>query len=307
MLAALTSVREYIRSCYDAIFHPGYFIGITAMLAVIISLNYGYGFSPGNYREHSFILDYLLFLLPFLFAYLLQWFYFKKDRGNFSRPWFWILLFTAPALFAFRVNVVFPATYVKSVFATEDNSYLRSVINYIVKVFVLVIPVIVIWYVKDRKDFKLYGVGSSKNNKLYFLLLLMMIPLVLLAASTTDFLNNYPKAQTNGGLSPSDSVSKFIIFELAYGFDFLSIEFFFRGFLIIAFMRYCGMRAIIPAACFYCCIHLGKPMAEAISSFFGGLLLGMISYHTLSIWGGLFIHIGIAWLMEVAAYVSHHF
>ena len=89
--------------------------------------------------------------------------------------------------------------------------------------------------------------------------------------------------------------------------DFLSIEFFFRGFLIITFIRYCGMRAIVPAACFYCCVHLGKPMAEAISSFFGGLLLGIISYNTLSIWGGLLIHVGIAWMMEIAAYVGHHF
>jgi hypothetical protein len=307
MLAALTSIKEYIRSCYDAIFHPGYFIGIVAMLAVIISLNYGTGLYPGNYRDHSFFSDYLLFLLPFSFAYLLQWFYFKNDRGSFSRPWFWILIFTAPALFAFRVNFVFPTTYLNDVFAAEDNRFLRSVINYIIKVFLLVIPVAGIWYVKDRKHFKLYGIGSSKNNKLYFLLLAMMIPFILMAASTTDFLNNYPRAQTNAGLYPSHSVSKFLIFELAYGFDFVSIEFFFRGFLILAFMRYCGTRAIIPAACFYCCIHLGKPMAEAISSFFGGLLLGMITYHTLSIWGGLFIHIGIAWLMEVAAYVGHHF
>lgn len=307
MFAAITTIRDYLRSYYEAIFHPGYFIGIVSMLAVIISLNYSYTFSPGNHWWLSFFLDYLLYLLPFAFAYLLQWFYFEKDRGNFSKRWFWILLFTAPALFAFRVNFSFYDTYLRSVIAAEDIRFSLSVINYIVKVFILMIPVVAIWYYKDKKYFKLYGFGSCKNNKLYFLLLAMMIPLVLLAASTTDFLNNYPKALRNAGLYSSDSLSKFIVFELAYGLDFLSIEFFFRGFLVIAFIRYCGMRAIIPAACFYCCIHLGKPMPEAISSFFGGLLLGIISYHTLSIWGGLFIHIGIAWLMEMAAYAAHHF
>ena len=45
-------------------------------------------------------------------------------------------------------------------------------------------------------------------------------------------------------------------------------------------------------------------MAEAISSFFGGLLLGIISYNTKSIWGGLIIHIGIAGSMEILAYIQ---
>ncbi|RYD77347.1 MAG: CPBP family intramembrane metalloprotease, partial [Sphingobacteriales bacterium] len=134
-----------------------------------------------------------------------------------------------------------------------------------------------------------------------------MVPFVIIAAASADFLAAYPKAVKAAGLNSSDEISKFILFELAYGFDFLSIEFFFRGFLIIAFIKYAGMRAVIPAACFYCCIHLGKPMAEAISSFFGGLLLGILSYQTLSIWGGVLVHLGIAWLMEMAAYISYHF
>ena len=307
MFAAISPIKEYLRSSYESIFHPGYFIGVASMLAVIISLNYSYSFSPADNWWLSFTLDYLLYLLPFAFAYGLQWFYFKEDRSNFSKPWFWTLLFAAPALFAFRVNFIFIEKYVSAAVAPGDLRYSLSVINYIVKGVVLMVPVAAIWFIKDSAYFKLYGFGKSKNNRLYFLLLVLMVPLVLLAALTPDFLNNYPKALRSAGLYSSDNLSRFILFELAYGLDFLSIEFFFRGFLIIAFIRYCGMRAIIPAACFYCCIHLGKPMPEAISSFFGGLLLGVISYHTLSIWGGLLIHIGIAWLMEIAAYVSHHF
>jgi len=45
-------------------------------------------------------------------------------------------------------------------------------------------------------------------------------------------------------------------------------------------------------------------MGEAISSFAGGLLLGIISYHTKSIWGGFIIHLGIAGLMELAGFIS---
>jgi hypothetical protein len=45
-------------------------------------------------------------------------------------------------------------------------------------------------------------------------------------------------------------------------------------------------------------------MGEAISSFFGGMLLGIVSYRTQSVWGGLLVHLGIAWLMEIGGWAS---
>ena len=45
-------------------------------------------------------------------------------------------------------------------------------------------------------------------------------------------------------------------------------------------------------------------MAEAISSFWGGLLLGIIAFNTGSIWGGLIVHLGIAWLMEAVGWLG---
>jgi hypothetical protein len=45
-------------------------------------------------------------------------------------------------------------------------------------------------------------------------------------------------------------------------------------------------------------------MGEAISSFWGGILLGILSYHTGSIRGGLTVHLGIAWMMEAAGWIA---
>ena len=87
-------------------------------------------------------------------------------------------------------------------------------------------------------------------------------------------------------------------FEISYSLDFISIELFFRGFLIIGFMRFVGANAILPMAAFYCSIHFGKPLGECISSYFGGMVLGVIAYRTTSILGGLIVHLGIAWAME---------
>jgi membrane protease YdiL (CAAX protease family) len=95
-----------------------------------------------------------------------------------------------------------------------------------------------------------------------------------------------------------------LLFELSYGIDFVTIELFFRGFLVLAFVRHAGEEAILPMAVFYCSIHFGKPLAECISSFFGGIILGVVVYKTGSITGGLVVHLGIAWLMEIGGYVG---
>jgi membrane protease YdiL (CAAX protease family) len=92
---------------------------------------------------------------------------------------------------------------------------------------------------------------------------------------------------------------------LSYGSDFLGIEIFFRGFLILAFIKWAGQDAILPMACFYCTIHFGKPLGECISSYFGGILLGIVVYNTRSIYGGLIVHLGIAWLMEIGGYIGN--
>ena len=85
----------------------------------------------------------------------------------------------------------------------------------------------------------------------------------------------------------------------------MTIELFFRGFLIFAFVRYVGAAAILPMATFYCSIHFGKPMFECVSSFFGGLILGVIAYRTQSIVGGLAVHLGVAWMMEIGGYFGN--
>ena len=131
----------------------------------------------------------------------------------------------------------------------------------------------------------------------YFVLLGLMIPLLILAGFGYDFQLVYPKLQLIN--YESRSWLENLFFELCYGIDFFTIELFFRGFIILAFIKYAGKSAILPMAVFYCTIHFGKPVAECVSSYFGGLILGAIVYNTKSIWGGLIIHLGIAWIMEI--------
>ncbi len=131
-----------------------------------------------------------------------------------------------------------------------------------------------------------------------------MAPMIVLASTQPDFLAMYPKAQFINGLHFSQEIWRWVVYEICYGFDFVSIEFFFRGFLILALLNIFGKQCIAPVACFYCTIHFGKPLGEAISSFWGGLLLGIVSFNTRSIWGGLMVHLGIAWMMEVGGWLG---
>jgi hypothetical protein len=145
----------------------------------------------------------------------------------------------------------------------------------------------------------------------YFGLLLLLIPLVALASTQPDFLRVYPKVRAVAFMRgyPGPIWVRQAGYELAYGLDFLSIEIFFRGLLVIGLVRYAGEKAILPMAAFYCTIHFGKPLAECITSFAGGLALGVVAYRTRSILGGLIVHLGLAWLMEGISFLSifiHH-
>jgi hypothetical protein len=138
-------------------------------------------------------------------------------------------------------------------------------------------------------------------------MLLVMVPLIAAASTQPDFLDMYPKLKdVNPVLAGVENRWFYhLLHELSYGSDFISVELFFRGFLVLAFVKIAGKDAILPMACFYCTIHFGKPLGECISSYFGGLLLGIVVYNTRSIIGGLMVHLGIAWLMEIGGYIGN--
>lgn len=171
------------------------------------------------------------------------------------------------------------------------------------------IPVTIYW-IWDRKSAATPYGFTLKNFNLrpYFVILLIMLPFVVGAGLTDHFTGYYPRGLKDLGYYFGYGVEPpqghLLFYELIYGLDFVSIEYFFRGFLVIAFVRFVGPGAILPMACFYVSIHFGKPMFETISSFFGGSILGILAFYSRSIWGGIVVHMGIAWLMELGAYIG---
>jgi hypothetical protein len=280
-------------------------------MGTIIYLNYWHAledrYAAGNQiTGGSFAGFYLLYFIPFASAFFLQLLFFK-DCSYYRNHWFWVILFLAPAFFSFRVNSSWQETIINKLWDGEALLYWTRCINWVIRVFMVLVPVYIIWLIKDRSNQPFYGSASLKDIKPYLMMLLIMIPLIALASTQKDFLSMYPKVHFLNNLSIGNQQWRYVVYELCYGFDFVSIEFFFRGFLILSLLKICGQHCIIPIACFYCCIHLGKPMGEAISSFWGGILLGIVSYNTHSIWGGLIVHLGIAWLMEIGGWLGSLF
>lgn len=152
-----------------------------------------------------------------------------------------------------------------------------------------------------------YGMAPKRKGLvLYAILLGLMIPLITLASFQPDFLRSYPTyhdTSANEFFGVPEWVTA-LVYELCYGWDFVPTELLFRGFLVIGMSQVLGRGAVLPMVVWYCTVHFGRPLGEAISSLFGGYLLGVLALSTRSIWGGLLIHIGIAWGMEIAAFLQ---
>lgn len=282
---------------------------VSALMAFLVIINYTIGIEPRLSALPEFssrVLGFsLLYFFVFAFAYWTQFIYggpvWRQDLG------FFLLLCLGPLLFAIKISWQSVEFLLGKIEPVILQKYLNIVTEWPLKCLLLLIALLSIW-----KIFKIEGpvAGMVRGSSLkpYLILLLCMIPLLSFAATQSDFQQVYPKLRKINFLNGTQYNhwwSK-LFFEISYGTDFLSIETFFRGFLILGFIKYAGKNAILPMAAFYCSIHFGKPLLECISSYFGGIILGVIVYYSRSIWGGLLVHLGIAWLMELAGYLVSH-
>ncbi len=308
MVPGIRQIFQYIRSYYINHFSIGYLLAVALLLGVLLYQNYAGAGLVNLFLSKGlppWLSRYLLYAIPFFAAYLLQPLFFK----NLSYPTkkcFWLLLLLAPAFFTFRVQLNL-AAFMPSFNGQWANGFLNFyTANLFLKSLALLLPAAFCWYCMDGAAKNSYGLERTASLPAYFILIFLMLPFLSWASFNPSFLEHYPRAFKAIGNRDTASLASWLRFEILYAFDFMSIEFFFRSFLVLAFFRLSGSHAILPAACFYCCIHLDKPLAEAISSFFGGWLLGIICYYSKSIWGGLLIHVGIAWLMELFAWLQQH-
>lgn len=162
----------------------------------------------------------------------------------------------------------------------------------------VLIPVIAILLMPGERlrDYYISLRGFFRHLWIYAVLFLLILPAVIIAAQTESFHRTYPFYKL-----ANRSAFDLWAWEALYALQFVSLEFFFRGFMLQGLRRAMGAKAIFVMIVPYCMIHFGKPMPETIGAIFAGIILGTLAMRTRSIWGGVAIHVGVAVTMDVLA------
>jgi membrane protease YdiL (CAAX protease family) len=146
------------------------------------------------------------------------------------------------------------------------------------------------------RDYHIGGRHFFRHIWIYGVMFIAFSPVVIAASLNDSFRETYPFYRM-----ANRSHFDLWAWEALYIVQFISLEFFFRGFLLQSLRRVMGANAIFVMVIPYCMIHYGKPMAETIGAIGAGLVLGTLAMRTRSIWGGVCIHVGVAISMDVLA------
>jgi uncharacterized protein len=142
---------------------------------------------------------------------------------------------------------------------------------------------------------KQIGLGKTDLKqafKIYFPLIIIMLPVLWIACGQKSFYQFYP-------LYKPTTLKMFFLYELIYLTQFVSIEFFFRGFGLFRLEKIVPGFAIYIMVIPYSLVHIHKPFGEAAGSIVAGLVLGHLALKSKSIWPGVIVHGSIAFSADL--------
>jgi membrane protease YdiL (CAAX protease family) len=302
---------RFVRDFFRTENKVGYYVTLLLFLAAAIAINYTFSFETSMRRASwgspmASVWYFLFYGVPFTYALITYAFWFKRWDLLRSGP-LWMAALSALFILSFNGGFTYHLAPIRSALPQQLQYFVLRCSNNIVSALIYGILIGLYWWLVDRRRMPLYGLRSETfNPRPFFLLLLFVAPLIIWASFQPDFLARYPR-YTSTEVAQYYGISNMIptgVYELCYGLDFVSTEFFFRGFMVLALAGVMGRGAVFPMVAVYCFLHFEKPLAEAISSIPGGLFLGIVAYNTRSIYGGIILHLGVAWMMEIAAFLQ---
>lgn len=317
MKQLLHDLRAYVRADYK----PGLYASTALLLTCLIAWNYSIDFEDtyidsyrGAWQRPVF---YSLFYASVYYAAMLLWTYYHQRMDIWRNRRFWLHTGVGWASYGFYAGFYGYNEWSRQLLGGQIYLFAYYCLSNLHSVLTLVLPLFLYYKLLDRQPSFFYGLKPKREGLLvYATLMLIMVPVVTFASFQPSFLDFYPTYKdttANEFLNVPEWVTA-LIYELCYGWDFVPTELMFRGFLIIGLSRMVAnnQRAvgktegsvILPMVVVYASIHFGKPLGETVSSIFGGYLLGVLALSTRSIWGGMLIHLSIAWLMDGAAFVQ---
>ncbi len=179
--------------------------------------------------------------------------------------------------FDWKVVVV---TIVSTLLLIVDNYYTFTPYKHWDRfIFYFVIPLL-LTLVLFRENPKQYGFtpGNWKLGLIYTALgILLMAPILYYLGRGDESMRIYYR-----WLLPGLPWNTFL--------DLIGWEFFFRGWILFAYLRRFGHDALWLQAVPFALAHIGKPDIETLSTIFGGFAFGWVAYRTKSFLWPFLIH-----------------
>ncbi len=165
-------------------------------------------------------------------------------------------------------------------------------------VLLVLAPMVIGWTVgASPRELGLRVKGTLGDAKTYLLLYGIFFPVIWIVSHSPHFLQTYPFYKPPAGKVGLD----FVLFEAVYFLQFLGIEFFFRGFIVLGLKPRLGLASVLVMLAPYCMIHYYKPFPEAMGAIGAGLVLGLLAWRTGTVVYGWFLHYGVALTMDLLA------
>lgn len=288
---------------------------VSVFLTISIAINYSLDFENQILDKHAG--RPIVFLHQFLFhgfAYYLVALpqaFFTNNRQRLQNREFWVKSLVFIGLISLYGGFYFHIQYAYTFETYPEQYFVIKVLNELKRLVIYMVPFLVLYYYYDRNEGAgIFGLTWQRfDPKPYLIMLLVMAPIIAMVSFEPSFLKAYPryKSWLYDGTFGLSAWQLSLIYELVYGFDFLFVEWVYRGALVVGMARVMGKDAILPMVAAYAYLHFGKPLGETIGSVFGSYLLGVIALYSRNILGGVFIHMGIAYLMEIAAFLQHFY
>lgn len=240
-----------------------------------------------------------------------------KDLLSFDRRAVWILVYVPVALTVLEYVFV-PATSVSG----RAPSWRSDAVLWIARqfpsfppeigrwlwwgsgclVFLILLPMLLLRIAAGTRPSEcgLKVKGTGRDALVYLLLFVVFAPVVWLVSKRPDFQQTYPfyAPWRPGRGGPGWD---FVAFEAVYFLQFLSVEYFFRGVMVLGLKPALGKASILVMLAPYCMIHYHKPMLEAFGAIGAGAVLGCLSWRTGTVIYGWFLHYAVALSMDLLA------
>lgn len=315
----MKQILDYLKKYFEAYFNLKLYLSVAIFLALCISTNFYFDFQHtylDPFRKQWIGWPIMSMMMAFPFLSICFFTYWMGDNKEWlTSKEFWVKFVIGFAIIGFERSFYGHHLLAEGMSVIDRRFFLR-VMGWGKTYLTTFLPILIFyWYYEKSQDDQQswFGLTTRDTNfKPYFLLIVVVFVGIAIASYISELHTYYPRYQFTGGgrfaaLHQVNEWVSVVIYEFVYGSYFLNVELFFRGFLVIGFARVLGGHAVLAMVGSYVFLHFGKPIAECISSAFGGYLIGVLALYSHRIWGGVVLHVALAWSMELFAWMQNAF